>query len=329
MRMTLIRVNHSRNIFYLLFLFAFLFFACGKNEVVNVETNIPKGVTYTKATIGGTFSVDKSTEIIAAGICWSFNSFPTIDDTKIDTIRKNGVFYIHLTDLEPGKTYYTRAFVTTPNTTYYGSNCEFKTKTLPNNAIVDIEENIYHTITIGSQTWIVENLKTSHYRNGDIISFASNENAWINSTMGAYCIANNPMIPGTNRVHLYNQAAITDLRNIAPEGWRVSTDSDWQTLINHLGNDTLCGGKLKSMSAAYWPQPNIGANNQSGFSAYPSGYRDCLGIYKNLGLHTNFWTSTASDNDSTFAYNLKYNSSEIQKSTFSNKSGLAVRCIKE
>lgn len=314
---------------FLLLYTSTIFIGCGKNEIVNIETTIPKGVSYTKATIGGTLNVESKTPILSAGICWSQNDLPTITDNKIDSIRKSSTYYFEITNLQPGKTYYCRAFVTTPHTTYYGSSREFKTIGVPDGSILDIDENVYSTITIGSQTWMMQNLKTTKYRNGDKITNIPTNMNWASSTFGAFCNYENTNSNVTKFGRLYNWFSINDLRNIAPEGWRIPTETDWQILINYLGGEDICGGKLKDQAIGYWQQPNTGATNESGFTARAGGHRAPNGFYQNILLSTSFWTSSPYDSDSAVAFSLVNNSSIISKTIFANKTGLSVRCLKE
>ncbi len=314
---------------YLVLFTLVLFFGCGKDEIVNIETTIPKGVSYTKATIGGTLKVDNNTKILSAGVCWSLSDMPSITDNKIDSVRKSCTYYFEITHLEPGKTYYNRAYVTTPYTTYYGSIREFKTKGVAERVVLDIEENTYNTIVIGTQTWMVQNLKTSKYQNGDNITYVPSNTYWANSNYGAWCNYENTNSNSTKYGRLYNWFAIQDPRKIAPEGWRISTESDWQTLIDYLGGEAICGGKLKDQSISYWLQPNVGATNESGFTARAGGNRTSTGIYQNVATSAMFWALNSFDTDSSFAYTLNNSSTEIIKTVFSNKAGLSVRCIKE
>ncbi len=306
-----------------------IFCGCGKNEIVNIETTIPKGVSYTKATIGGTLYADNKTEILSAGVCWSLNDLPTINDNKIDTIRKSSTYYFEITHLEPGKTYYSRAFVTTSHATYYGSSREFKTLGVPEDAILDIDENVYNTIIIGSQTWMVQNLKTTKYRNGDKITYTPTNINWTNSTLGAFCNYENTNANATKYGRLYNWYAINDQRKIAPEGWRIPNETDWQTLFDYLGGENICGGKLKDQAIGYWLQPNIGATNESGFTARAGGHRTSNGIFQNVATIASFWTSSPFDPDSSFAINVFNNNTTVTKTIYSIKAGLSIRCIKE
>jgi uncharacterized protein (TIGR02145 family) len=103
-------------------------------------------------------------------------------------------------------------------------------------SMTDQEGNSYKTIVIGTQTWMAENLKTTRYRNGDLIPFVTDMKQWINLASGAYCWYNNEIIYKSTYGALYNWYTVNDSRNIAPAGWHIPDDDEWLTLINYLGD---------------------------------------------------------------------------------------------
>lgn len=112
--------------------------------------------------------------------------------------------------------------------------------------VSDADGNVYHTIAIGPQIWMAENLKTTKFRNGDPIPNITDVTAWENLTSGAYCYYRNDIVNITTFGMLYNWYAVNDSRNIAPTGWHVPSDAEWSTLRSWLGGVTVAGGKLKS-----------------------------------------------------------------------------------
>jgi uncharacterized protein (TIGR02145 family) len=197
------------------------------------------------------------------------------------------------------------------------------------NCIVDYDGNVYKTIQIGSQLWMAENLKVTHYTNGTAIPNLLNASEWIASSSGAYSYYDN--LSGNSDTHgaLYNWYAAAHY-NIAPEGWHLPTDAEWQTLINYLGGNSIAGGKLKEVGTEYWDSPNSAATNESGFTAQASGYRDDYnGDYDNMGYSARFWA--VSTYNANFAYNrtLNYNSSECVRSTGALAGGFSVRLLKD
>lgn len=193
----------------------------------------------------------------------------------------------------------------------------------------DFDGNVYHIITIGTQVWMVENLKTTHYRNGESIPNITGNKAWSKMTSGAYCNYNNDVKNTDAYGRLYNWYAVSDKRNICPAGWHVPADAEWQTLIDYLGGEFVAGGKLKETGLAHWESPNLEATNTSGFSAFAAGSRDNgNGSYGNLGTYTYFWSSTES-NGSAWGHNLSFYYVGIGRFEFDKTFGISVRCIKD
>jgi uncharacterized protein (TIGR02145 family) len=170
-------------------------------------------------------------------------------------------------------------------------------------SVTDIGGNVYQTIKIGDQWWMMENLKVTHYRNGDPIPHVTDGGTWKGLSTGAYCNYGND--PGNVETYgrLYNWYAVDDSRSIAPEGWHVPTDEEWKQLEMYLGmsqgqaddtgwRGTNEGGKLKETGTTHWQSPNTGATNESGFSALPGGYRGYDGYFYTMGFTANFWSST-------------------------------------
>jgi uncharacterized protein (TIGR02145 family) len=201
--------------------------------------------------------------------------------------------------------------------------------------IRDVEGNRYQVIKIGSQWWMAENLKTTKYANGEWIINVTGSKTWPALSTGAYCNYGNDFNNKAIYGNLYNWHAVTDSRHIAPVGWHVPTDHEWQILINYLGGHTLAGGKLKNTGTieagdGLWYDPNAGATNETGFSALPGGYRLGLGIFEGLGRTPHFWSSTESS-DST-AWQCYLNSDNADANLNNNawkQDGYGIRCIRD
>lgn len=192
----------------------------------------------------------------------------------------------------------------------------------------DIDGNIYNLVTIGSQIWMVENLRTTKYRNGDPISNIENETDWRNANTGAYCWYNNDKISfADNYGALYNGHAVLDNRNIAPTGWRVPTVTDFNTLIAYLGGRDA-GGKMKHPATHYWNFPNTGASNESGFSAKPGGICCYPNEYfSNKNYKCYFWTSDTTPSNLWFS-NLSHDTPSTGWGQAAMYMGMSVRCIR-
>jgi uncharacterized protein (TIGR02145 family) len=213
------------------------------------------------------------------------------------------------------------------------SSCKKKSviENIPEATVTDIDGNVYHTVKIGTQVWMVENLNTTRYSNGDSIPEVTDAASWRKLTSGARCNHNND--PGFSVTYgsLYNLYAVNEGRKIAPQGWHVATDSEWTTLINYLGGLTLAGGKLKEEGTTHWPAPNTGATNISGFSALPGGYRDDLGEF-NIIAGGYWWSSSLYDeNDLNGAWSrgMSYGSAEVFRFDAGPTFGQCVRCVKD
>jgi len=149
-----------------------------------------------------------------------------------------------------------------------------------NDSVVDIDGNVYHTIKIGTRIWMMENLKVTHYRNGDAIPNVIDNKQWIELQTGAYCFYNND----TNRIRLfgmlYNWFAVNDSRNIAPQGYHVATFDDWYDLIKHHGADSL---EIKK------PIKNVIIKDTTDLYLVPGGYRAYEGFYLNRNQNGFWW----------------------------------------
>jgi uncharacterized protein (TIGR02145 family) len=201
------------------------------------------------------------------------------------------------------------------------------------NTVTDVDGNVYKTVTIGTQIWMAENLRTTKYNNGESIGTTTSPTLNIESEVDpkyqwAY-EGNSAYVQTYGR--LYTWFAIMDSRKVCPTGWHVPTDAEWMTLINYLGGDTVAGGKLKSTGTTYWYTPNFGATNETGFTALPGGFRECNGAFWNLSYGTSIWSST--ENAPQFAcykYMAYYDKKVLLSMPYTEnkKDGLSVRCIK-
>jgi len=201
--------------------------------------------------------------------------------------------------------------------------------------VYDIDRNVYKTIKIGTQTWMAENLRTTHYRNGDPIEYIENDKNWTTVTEGAYCNYENTKDVKViaSRGRLYNWFSVDDDRNIAPCGWHVPSDEEWNILINYLGGDSIAGGKLKEEGVIHWMAENVGANNESGFTALPAGYRDQYnGIFDGQENNGFWWTSTEDSNTHSWYRYLNHQLSSVGRFSWdvgNKNSGFSVRCIRD
>jgi uncharacterized protein (TIGR02145 family) len=196
--------------------------------------------------------------------------------------------------------------------------------------VVDYDGNVYNTVTIGIQTWLKENLKVTHYNNGDAIPEITDNHDWayLPTGTGAYCNYHNNADTASIFGRLYNWYAVNDSRNICPVGWHVAQQGELKTLSNYLGGDSVTGGKLKENGYIHWASPNTGATNESGFTALPAGDRTTYGGFENAGYFTVFWTSTLAPlSGAAWACMAGYNSKNLRFYAQWYNNGFSVRCV--
>jgi uncharacterized protein (TIGR02145 family)/uncharacterized repeat protein (TIGR02543 family) len=194
--------------------------------------------------------------------------------------------------------------------------------------VIDTDGNVYATVTIGTQTWMAENLKTTRLNNGTAITLTTDGTSWAAQTSSAFCWANNndSAIYQNTYGALYNWYTV-NTGNLAPSGWHVATDADWSTLTTFLGGDSLAGVKTRESGTTHW-QTNMGATNETGFTALPSGYRGSDGSVGGPSLNCYFWTSTSSGSNTSW-YRYIYDGSNIIFRFPNNvNAGFSIRCVK-
>lgn len=195
--------------------------------------------------------------------------------------------------------------------------------------VIDFDGNIYHTVVIGKQTWLVEDLRVTHYRNGDIIPNVTDSAQWTSLTTGAFCNYNNDSVISNVYGKLYNWYAVNDPRGLAPKGWHIPTDKEWATLIDFLGGESVAGGKLKENGLKHWGSPNTGATNQYGFTALPAGIRGISGAFGFNTYDGNWWSSTESNEENAWSRGIDYARMDVLFYAGTKRNGLSVRCIKD
>ena len=159
------------------------------------------------------------------------------------------------------------------------------------NSVKDIDGNVYPTITIGTQVWMAENLKTTKYRNGDLIGTTTPATLDIEGEITPkyqWAYAGNESNVATHG-RLYTWYVATDSRNVCPKEWYVPTDAEWTTLTDYLIKKGYgYGGGYKGMDIAKSLAATSGSvadetpgstgndqlsNNSTGFTAITGGAR--------------------------------------------------------
>ena len=285
-----------------------------------ISTKAISAVTPSTASSGGNVTSDGGSSISARGVCWSTTSNPTTANSKTTDGTGTGSFTSSVSGLTPGTTYYLRAYATNSAGTGYGDQTVFMS------VLSDVDNNLYKTVTIGTQVWMAENLKTTKYRNGDLIGTTDPPTNDITIEAApkyqwAYD-GNEGHVPDYGR--LYTWYAITDSRNVCPTGWHVPSDGEWNVLAALVGDSV--GGRLKEKGLTHWLSPNTGASNTSGFTARPAGIRGEFFI--ELGLNTIFWSSTEYDGGDAWLRYLSHDDNILGRSNLNKYYGFSVRCMK-
>jgi uncharacterized protein (TIGR02145 family) len=193
--------------------------------------------------------------------------------------------------------------------------------------VFDIDGNGYHTVTIGDQLWLKENLKTTKFQNGDLIGSTTPAGLDITAEptpiyQWAYSgIESNAPIYG----RLYTGYAVQDARGLCPAGWHVTNEADYASMNSLLGGDAQATIKIKEAGTVHWNSPNTGTN-ESGFTALPGGVHHYNGLFFGIGTSSYFWTSTGYS--TTTAYTFFIDSGVLTLDTADDRYGLSVRCVK-
>lgn len=299
-----------------------------------VSTLAVSGITGTTSISGGIVNIDGGSNILSKGVCWSTFSNPTVAlVTKTINGSGTGSFTSFVNNLNPGTTYFIRAYATNIVGTAYGNEISFSTLS----GVTDLDGNIYDTIVIGSQVWLKKNLKVTKYRNGDSIPTILNNNAqWPLITFGALTLYNNSYLFDSLAGKLYNWYAVSDPRGLCPTNWHIPSDEEWNTLVQYLDSNacltctssqsTFAGGALKEIGNA-WPPPNAGATNSTGFSAIPGGYRSWYGTDMGWG-DAYLWSSSQFSITGAYCRFLFSTKGDIERTYTDKREGYSVRCMK-
>lgn len=204
--------------------------------------------------------------------------------------------------------------------------------------LTDVDGNVYNTIQIGNQIWMAENLRVTHYRNGEAIQNITDFTQWEFLTTGAYCTYDNVEYYAATYGRLYNWYAVDEAKGLAPDGWHVPSDEEWKELEMYLGMSQTHadnngyerglheGAMLKSCSG--WTPNSGNGTNDIGFNALPAGYQTMTGSW-NMNRWAEFWTSTAADDTWCWRRELIYAESTVVRTRGIRYTGISVRCIKD
>jgi uncharacterized protein (TIGR02145 family) len=316
-----------------------LLFACKKAPETPVATNkifLPAvttaGITElnpTSAVAEGEVTDDGKGTISARGVCFDTQPDPSLSNNMGYTAdgTGTGVFESSLTGLIVSTTYYYTAYATNEKGTVYGEVKDFITPLPCGELTVNYGGQLYHTVLIGEQCWMKENLNIGTRIDGS-------QEQTDEGSIEKYCYGDNEancneyggLYQWDEMMQYVTQEGV---QGICPDGWHIPTDAEWTALTDFLGGSSVAGGKMKEAGTAHWNSPNTGASNSSGFMALPGGLRVINGSFNSLGDYGYFWSS--SENSATYAWLrlLSYGNEDVSRYNGSKEYGFSVRCLKD
>lgn len=190
---------------------------------------------------------------------------------------------------------------------------------------------VYHTVQIGNQCWMRENLNIGIYVQST--SGSSHSDLHNNGIIEKYCYDNN-LANCAIYGGLYDWDEIMQydttpgLQGICPPGWHIPTHDEWDTLVSFVGGG-WAGGKVKETGFVHWHSPNSGATNESGFTAFGGGGRNMWGAFTGLLDYAHFWSSSQYISDNPWEIWLDGVSTLFSQSTNYKYCGYSLRCFKD
>lgn len=301
-------------------------------QAPSVTTLPATNIYLTGSTLNGTVNANYISSVVSFeyGTTTNYGSTTTAKQSPAEGSEISNV-NAAVSNLSGGTTWHYRIKGENQLGTNYGNDVAFTTPASGGSTVTDVEGNVYNTITIATQTWMAENLKTGKYNNGDLIGTTSPANLDLTyATSPEYQWAyegneSNVTING----RLYTWYAISDSRGVCPTGWHIPTDAEWTTLTNALGDETIAGAKLKETGFIHWRTPNTGATNATGFTALPGGFRDNDGTFFYLGTYGRWWSITEDQSIYIWYRFMTYTSINVFREHSYKRGGLSVRCLKD
>jgi uncharacterized protein (TIGR02145 family) len=293
-----------------------------------------------KARCAGNVIYEGDAAIIERGVCWSTSPGPTTANDYAISGSGTGAFTSELNGLPGNTTYYVRAFAINALGTGYGNEISFRTSSNDyTGSLTDIRDNkMYDWVKIGTQVWMADNMAllpsvspssggsiTAPYYyvygyQGESVDGAKNESNYATYGVLYNWLAAMRGAPGSNQ----NPSGV---QGICPDGWHMPSDAEWLELREYLGGYDVAGGKLKESGYAHWSSPNTGADNSSGFTALPGGFRMDDGKFTGIGLGGIWWTSWESGMSIARRYYIGYDQAGIFWNDNTMDNGYSVRCV--
>ncbi len=204
------------------------------------------------------------------------------------------------------------------------TNCQ---KEEESSAIKDKDGNIYTSVTIGTQVWMVENLKTTKYNDGSPIPLVTDKNAWLALRAPGYCWYDNDAATYKDPYGAYYNWWCVNTGKLCPSGWHVPSVAEWNSLVTSIGGESE-GYKLKETGTTHWESPNNRANNVTGFTAIPAGERDVTGNYVAIDNWCLWWSSTEASSLDAWDFAI-LNNDFVYSDEFNKRVAVPIRCVKD
>ena len=193
----------------------------------------------------------------------------------------------------------------------------------------------YESVRIGDQLWMTRNLDVDRFRNGDLIPHVKSDEELKKvgkNGQPAWCYYDDDTENGKKYGKLYNWYAVNDPRGLAPKGWHIPSNEEWNILEDFLGDAQ--GYIMKSVEGwegwddEYGEFQNGNGDNSSGFNALPGGYRDSDGSFGSFRNNAFFWGATEGGND---AWNRSLSNYYVYFFWGGSKEqdGFSVRCLRD
>ncbi len=189
--------------------------------------------------------------------------------------------------------------------------------------IQDFDNTIYKTVKIGKQTWMAENLKKTHFNNGDPIPIIESKENWKPNNTGLACAFN---FDSTNYIKsgiYYTWHVINDKRGVCPSGWHIPKESEWKLLTKELNNENIAHKISENQSLDSSKQNNFG------FTAIPSGNVKEDGIFYENKTTSYWWSNSLYYGNFSCYFMIDLKSNGFNHLNGSQNIGMPVRCIKD
>ena len=204
----------------------------------------------------------------------------------------------------------------------------------PYDSISDIDGNSYRTVALGNQVWMADNFRATRYADGAPILKVTEDAEWSFLTTPAYSWYHNDSVTNSRLYGALYNWYVVEHGNLCPGGWHISLDEDWTILVNYLGGHLVAGGKLKEAGYSHWESPNLGATNETYFTALPGGSRDGeFGFFADQGQFGTWWgAGSPGDTDNAYTRVMQFHTRIVDRyglTTDQKSRGYSVRCVKD